>query len=146
MALTLGLLLALSACSAPIEPPLVFYQATTVGISATASAAQASPEISLGYRDTDVAVVPVTTATGEHIRSKNPNTTNGKGKFEDALSVFGQFQVDTGAGAQQANVGLGKFFATGIAAEQLAVGFKYKEGGTPIPPDTAPAPAAPKLN
>jgi hypothetical protein len=79
-----------------------------------------------------VAVVPVTSG-GQAIRAKNPNPiAGGKGKFEDALSVFGQFQVDT-TGGQTASIGLGKFFATGLAAEQLATGFKYKEGGTPIP-------------
>jgi hypothetical protein len=121
-----------SGCNSSPDLPLVFYQATTVGITANASPAQASPEISLGYRDTDVAVVPVT-SNGNAIRAKNPNQVAGsKGKFEDALSVFGQFQVDTSAGTTS-NIGLGKFFATGLAAEQLAIGFKYKEGGTPIP-------------
>jgi hypothetical protein len=44
-------------------------------------------------------------------------------KFEDALSVFGQFQVDTNADTknQTAYNGLGKFFVTG-----LSVGFKCK--------------------
>jgi hypothetical protein len=121
----------LSGCNTNPDLPLVFYQATTVGITANASPAQASPEISLGYRDTDVAVVPVT-ANGQPIRAKNPNpNTNGKGKYEDALSVFGQFQVDTAAGPST-SIGLGKFFATGLAAEQLANGFKYRVGGMPI--------------
>ncbi len=124
----------LSGCNSSPDLPLVFYQATTVGITANASPAQASPEISLGYRDTDVAVVPVTTSSGHAIRAKNPNPiAGGKGKFEDALSVFGQFQVDTSAG-QTSSIGLGKFFATGLAAEQLADGFKHREGGTPLPP------------
>jgi hypothetical protein len=124
--------IALAGCNTPDNLPLVFYQATTVGITVNASPAQGSPEISLGYRDTDVAVVPVTSG-GRSIRAKNPNPNAGaKGKFEDALSVFGQFQVDTSAG-QTPTIGLGKFFATGLAAEQLAIGFKYKEGGTPIP-------------
>lgn len=50
---------ALAVCNSYPTPPLVFYQAATLGISASATGAGATPEFSLGYRDTDVAVVPV---------------------------------------------------------------------------------------
>jgi hypothetical protein len=143
--------MALSGCNAPDNLPLVFYQATTVGITANASPAQGSPEISLGYRDTDVAVVPVI-AGGRQVRGVSPLNSDDnlndqedlvtlvsptdkqkRAKFQDALSVFGQFQVDTSAGGNNqtgASVGLGKFFATGLAARSLAVGFKCKLANT----------------
>jgi hypothetical protein len=137
------LAMALAGCYSTQNPPLVFLQATTVGISASTTGSSGTPELALGYRDIDVALVPVTDEAGRQIRAKNPNpNAGGKGKFEDALSVFGQFQVNTNAGAQT-SAGLGKFFATGLAAEQLAVGFKYKEGGTPIPiPKAGAAPGS----
>ena len=40
---------------------------------------------------------------------------------KDAFSVLGQFELVTEG--QQAKVGLGKFFATGLAARRLADGF-----------------------
>ncbi|MEO1083978.1 MAG: hypothetical protein AAFY88_07030 [Acidobacteriota bacterium] len=67
--------------------------------------------------------------------------TSGDGKRSlqtnrDTFSTFGQFQVDadTGNDENQADsirpsVGLGKFFATGFAAEELAKGFKAKLSG-----------------
>jgi hypothetical protein len=143
---TFTLMVVLGGCNAPDNLPLVFYQATTVGITANASPAQGSPEISLGYRDTDVAVVPVI-AGGRKVRGVSPVNSEDSlneqesslilsgskdkqktAKFEDALSVFGQFQVDTNADtkSQTASIGLGKFFATGLAARSLAVGFKCK--------------------
>jgi hypothetical protein len=127
----------------------VFYQATTVGITANASPAQGSPEISLGYRDTDVAVVPVI-AGGKKVRGVSPSNPDGslnppvvdgeaiatgvtdKKKhttYQDALSVFGQFQVDTSTATPGLSVGLGKFFATGLAARSLATGYECKLAG-----------------
>jgi|SRR5271166_2720993 len=115
----LGIFPALSGCNSYPNPPLVFYQATTLGITANATGGTATPELSLGYRDTDVALVPVATNTGVPITSSLPGS---GGQFVDALSVLGQFQVDTAA-ATTPHVGLGKFFATGAAAKRLADGF-----------------------
>jgi hypothetical protein len=120
--ISLSIIPALSGCNTPDNAPLVFYQATTLGISASSTGAQATPELSLGYRDTDVAIVPIA-AYGKPVRSVLPG---GNGQtFQDALSVLGQFQVNTAAGAAP-NVGLGKFFATGAAAKRLADGFAHQ--------------------
>jgi len=109
--------------------PLVFLQTQTLGITANASGGQATPELTLGYRDLDIAVVPVSDANGVPVRSVNPEgKANGGGQFQDALSVLGQFDVNTNAGTA-VGVGLGKFFATGTAASKLAEGFKYKLAG-----------------
>jgi hypothetical protein len=127
----------LGGCSTYPNAPLVFYQATTVGISASTTGSSATPELSLGYRDTDVALVPVTDEAGKPIRAINPAPTGGA-KFSDAMSVFGQFQVNTNAGTAT-NAGLGKFFATGIAAQDLAAGFRdwQRQGLKPLAPAKA---------
>ena len=118
----------LSGCNTTADVPLVFVQTTSVGISASATGGTATPELTVGYRDVDVAVVPVTRG-GLLINSVNPQ--NGA-QFSDALSVIGQFQV--GANANTApNVTLGKFFATGTAASKLAEGYRCQAGGANVP-------------
>lgn len=145
--LSLVMALFLTGCNTSYDSPLVFLQTTTVGISAgTPAAGAAAPDLSLGYRDVDVAVVPVV-AAGQPVRGQSPGpagggaggaldnrmllaatTPSGAGgpEYSDALSVLGQFSVNTGQqsqGQQLPSVGLGKFFATGLAARQLAYGF-----------------------
>jgi len=120
--------LALCACNANPNAavPLVFLQTQTLGITANATGAQATPELTLGYRDVDVALVPVQGANGEQIGSVQ------KGQYKDAFSVFGQFDTNTATGTS-VSVGLGKFFATGTAAAHLAQGFQYKIEGVKPP-------------
>jgi hypothetical protein len=99
-------------CNAPDKTPLVFVQSQTLGITANASGSTATPELTLGYRDLDVALVPV--------GAENNGMAN---KNSDAYSVIGQFNAGVTSGtAPQAN--LGKFFATGLAARDVALGFK----------------------
>jgi hypothetical protein len=97
-------------------------QTTSVGITAASTGGQATPELTVGYRDVDVALVPVT--KGEMpIRSINPSGAGGK--FSDALSVLGQFDVGVAAKSGVVpGVSLGKFFATGTAASKLAEGYR----------------------
>jgi len=116
---------ALLGCSSSANTPLIFLQAHTLGISANASS-QSTPELTLGFRDLDVAIVPVSDANGQPIRSVQ------KGQYKDALSVFGQFEATTESGALP-NAGLGKFFATGTAAAHLAQGFQHKLCGANCP-------------
>jgi hypothetical protein len=116
-----GFASALAGCNSYPTPPLVFYQATTLGISASATGAGATPEFSLGYRDTDVAVVPVADSLGTKIRADDQPAAGGR--YRDALSVLGQFSVNTTVSGTP-TVGLGKFFATGLASQDLAEGFR----------------------
>ena len=95
------------------EPMLVFGQSHTVGLTIAGSTTEQRGELSLGYKDYDVAVVPTQALSkaGEHA---------------DSLSVIGQFELAGGAENAQPNVGLGKFFATGMAAKTLADGSRCK--------------------
>jgi hypothetical protein len=131
------LAMALAGCYSSQNPPLVFLQATTVGISAGATGSTGTPELALGYRDVDLALVPVTDEFGKPIRGESPTGTK-QPKFKDAMSVFGQFQVDTSAGTKT-SAGLGKFFATGLAAQAIADGFRdwQRQGLKPLPPAKA---------
>jgi hypothetical protein len=114
----------LSGCNTTGDVALVFVQTTTVGISASATGGQATPELTVGYRDADVALVPVTKGDSQ-IRSVTPGS---GGQYQDALSVLGQFQVGANA-TSSPNAALGKFFATGTAASKLAEGYRCQLSG-----------------
>jgi hypothetical protein len=118
--------LLLSACSYGSNPPLVFGQAHTVGVSIHGSATQQGADLTVGYRDVDIAVVPVTAvdASGRLVRIKADVADKDGGVSSNSLSVLGQFEVDAQAAGPK--VGLGKFFATGLAADKLADGFNAK--------------------
>ena len=108
--------------------PLIFVQTQSLGITAGANAAQAAPELTLGYHNVDVALVPVAIG-GEPLYGTLQDKTNGT--FTDALSVIGQFNANA-AGGTAATAGLGNFFATGQAAKRLGDGFAHKLG-EPVP-------------
>ncbi|HEY0106341.1 MAG TPA: hypothetical protein VGB91_09675 [Rhizomicrobium sp.] len=139
--------LCLGGCVAGPTPPLMFVQTQTVGIAATGGTASQGAEMTFGYRDFDVAIVPTVVSDKDGNPVKNADGTvarltayNSSGQCNaapsqpagsvaptcgtfDALSVLGQFEVGTSGGT---NVTLGKFFATGTAASTLADGFKAK--------------------
>jgi hypothetical protein len=106
----------LAGCNTTGDVPLLFVQTTSVGITAAATGGQAAPELTVGYRDVDVALVPVT-------KGDVAITSTSTNQFRDALSVFGQFSVGAN-GATTPNANLGKFFATGTAASKLAEGYR----------------------
>ncbi len=111
-----------TACTTIQNPPLLFGQSHSVGIVIGGSAADNGAELTLGYKDRNIAIVPVT------VKQQNGDSTQIKGTasagFQDALSVLGQFEVN--AKATQVETSLGKFFATGLAAKRLADGFAAK--------------------
>jgi hypothetical protein len=78
----------------------------------------------LGYKDSDVAIVPVTaTENGQPI----PICAL-KGAARDSFSVFGQFGGDANVSATAA-VELKSFFSTGIAAGNLAEAYNRSGQG-----------------
>lgn len=110
--------------------PLIFGQSHTVGISIGASTTDQGGELVLGYKDKNIAIVPVTErkADGDYLQIKSSIIDeNGQGPDTDALSVLGQFETSGSAGVNP-NFSLGKFFATGLAAQKLADGFAAKLG------------------
>ena len=117
--------ISLAGCASSQNLPLIFGQSHTVGISIGAGASDQGADFVLGYKDKNVAIVPVSVQESDgssvQIGSMSGN------EFEDALSVLGQFKVKTDT--SQGDVGLGKFFATGAAAKSLADGFSCKLAG-----------------
>jgi hypothetical protein len=111
----------LSGCASQFDTRLIFVQTHTVGITAATTGGQATPELTVGYRDVDVALVPVK-KSAVPIGSSTPGK---NGAFEDAYSVLGQF--DVGASVTP-GITLGKFFATGTAASKLAEGYRCQLG------------------
>ena len=120
----LVMFLSIAGCATKQNLPLVFGQAHTVGISISGTTTQQGGEFTLGYKDWNFAIVPVTVSQAN---GGNSQITATAGTHQDALSVLGQFNVKAKGGVQS-EVGLGKFFATGMAANKLADGFAAKLG------------------
>jgi hypothetical protein len=115
----------ITGCVSNQDLPLIFGQSQTVGISIGAGAADQGADFVLGYKDKNVAIVPV---TAKDLDGSSVQVASKSGEeFEDALSVLGQFEVKTDTA--QGNVGLEKFFATGAAAKSLSDGFSCKLAG-----------------
>ena len=128
------LLLGLSACS-NAGTPLIFGQSDTIGITVSGSLPDQGGEITVGYKSRNIAIVPtaIVSEVDGQVTNVRGTATNG---FIDALSVLGQFEANVRAA--QPEVGLGKFFATGIAAQKLADGFAAELGYIYPPPAPAP--------
>jgi hypothetical protein len=102
---------------------LLFAQITSLGFSAGSTAAQSGVDLTLGYKDANVAVVPVTARDGAGVGAPLRSRI---GQFYDSYSVLGQFSFDASQSATLGEAGLGKFFATGGAATRLSQGFAIR--------------------
>ena len=105
---------------------LVFADTTDIGVSihpATTSGAQ----FVVGYKQRDLAVIPVggLDARGQLLQRR---THAGDGS-KDAISVFGQFASSSANASGKQAIGLGRFFATGVASVNLAEGYRQKWAG-----------------
>lgn len=110
----------LGGCAQNLNTPLLFGQTQTVGVTVNGSSTQQAAELTLGYRDFNVALVPVA-VTSESGQVLPVRSSVGGRQAGDAYSVLGQFDVDANSTLPSAK--LGKFFATGLAAQKLADGF-----------------------
>lgn len=116
--------LGLAGCATSEEgSPLVFARTQTYGMTLAGSVPDQGAQLTLGYGDRNLAVVPTTQSNGEQIRG------TGQGSdFQDSLSVLGQFEAS--GNATNVSASLGTFFSTGNAARLLAQGFSCKLGPT----------------
>ena len=114
----------LSGCEVVPNPPLVFAQSQTLGVTIAGAPASQGGEFTVGFRDWNVAVVPVTVTQGDGTVTALTASANKEAgqDFQDAFSTLGQFEAEV-EGSSSPKVGLGKFFATGLAAKVLADGF-----------------------
>jgi hypothetical protein len=107
--------------------PLVFTEANNIGITVASSPASSQGgEVTLGYRSLDLALVPVTVTQADGNATSLAVNIRGAdgGEAADTFSVLGQFEAN--AQAPAAATSLGRFFATGLAAQKLADGFGQK--------------------
>lgn len=127
--------LGLCACASS-GTPLIFGSATTFGVSVNATPDIQGFDFTLGYKDKNLAIVPVAVTTNGSIEEITAWSKTCSDK-RDALSVFGQFtskgdwtilggnSTDANAAkSQKGHVKLDRFFATGIAASHLANGYR----------------------
>lgn len=150
--------LAVAGCATdiPKNMPLIFGESITVGIGIGATAADQGASVTVGFKSHDVAIIPVVAYDKDgnpvHLHATVTETTGDKAAAQaqksknkaagdpgstttntDSYSVLGQFS--TTADGSGRRVGLGKFFATGTAAQQLSAGFaeclKKDTCGTP---------------
>lgn len=117
---------ALASCKSRDNPPLLFVQADSYGASVSAGTGSQGVQANVGYKGFNFAAVPVTVKdAGGNPRPLHAVNTN---ENFDAYSVFGHFSSTagtTGNAGTQPEIGIGKFFATGLAARRLAEGFRY---------------------
>jgi hypothetical protein len=126
-------LLLVSGCASNQNLPLVFGQSQTVGISIGAGVSEQGADFVLGYKDKNIAIIPIAIEVTEGNYAQVGSQSGGG--FDDSFSVLGQFEVN--ANTKNGDVGLGKFFATGAAAKALADGFASKlSNGELDKPDT----------
>lgn len=114
-------------CASNQDLPLIYAQSTTVGISVGATTDEQGGTFVLGFKDKNIAIVPVTVSNSDGGSSYLGSTSGDE--FEDAFSVLGQFQVDSES--TTGSVSLGRFFSTGSAAKSLADGYSCKLAGGP---------------
>lgn len=129
----------------PFQTPLVYARTDIFGLDAggTLQDAATSQEagLTLGYSSRNLALVPVYRESANHhidaLYSESIAQSSRK-QGRDAFSVLGQFQ--SGSGLTGTTFGLARFFATGMAAANLARGLQATVSkGEPA---QKPAPAA----
>ena len=114
-------------CATRGDVPLIFGTSNTVGISMGGTAAEQGADITIGYKSQDFALVPVTIVQPDGTEQQIGSAIRGD-SFRDSFSVLGQFETSASRSSTTVTTGLGKFFATGVAAKKLSDGFAKKLG------------------
>jgi len=110
---------ALTGCGSTM--PLVFLDKSSAGIAVSTDNGL---DVSVGFNTISISLVPVA------VRQKDKeggvtaieSLQAEDGPKKDAYSTFGNFTTDTNADAKTAStsIGLGRFFATGMAAQNIS--------------------------
>jgi hypothetical protein len=104
---------------------LMYAQYNSLGFIVSASGTQQGADLTLGYKDRNLAIVPSVHRNADGIAE--PRYSIGtQGTHKDSLSVLGQFDFAGGNDNSTVDATLGKFFSTGIAARRLGDGFHAK--------------------
>jgi hypothetical protein len=111
-----------TATATEILPALVFGQSDTFGLNVGVSAADKGADFTLGYSGRNIAIMPVFAEDGLG-KFQGVGSANAHGAV-DSFSVIGQFKADTAGTAK--SIDLDRFFATGLAAQELSSGLQIK--------------------
>lgn len=114
-------------CASNTDLPLIFGTSNTIGISIGGSAPEQGGDFTIGYKGQDFALVPVSVHQPDGTERQIGVEVDG-GQHRDAFSVLGQFKASAASSGNVPKAGLGKFFATGLAAKTLGDGFAKKLG------------------
>jgi len=119
----------------PYQRPLVYARTDVIGFDIGGSTADQGLDFTFGYSGRNLAAIPVA-SLGAGGRSGTLTGHDSGANGKDTFSVFGQFKSST----ETARLGFGleRFFATGIAAQNLAGGLQDL-----VAKDRPAAPAAP---
>jgi hypothetical protein len=115
----------------PYQLPLVYARTDIVGIDIGGSAAEQGAVFTLGYSGRNLAVVPTyAPESGQRAAGLLGNVGDAT-TSRDASSVLGQFKSST----ETSGLGFGieRYFATGIAAQNLSRGLRAAIAATPPP-------------
>lgn len=146
--------LALGGCAIPAHSnALVFATNTTIALDVSAAPSTGTPNITLGYKRQEFALVPLVANQGSSRegdrqsfaceKSDSDNSTcvlmGREGQNKDAYSVLasleGGVSTTTGTGSTELKSTIGQYFATGLAARALA-----EKGGAALVNPTAQSP------
>jgi hypothetical protein len=104
----------------PYQRPLVFMRTDVFGFDIGGSAAEQGAQFGLGYASRNLALIPVVaTGAGGKVSRLTGEDGDSDGT-RDSYSVLGQFKSDTQT--RRLGFGLERFFATGMAAQNLGAG------------------------
>lgn len=98
---------------------LVFGTSDTLGLTIAGGANEGGGEVTLGFKERNIAFSPVTNKSNTLLGANDV----GKTGASDTYAVLGSFALNT----QAQNITLGRFFSTGFAARDLARGFACSE-------------------
>ncbi|GEM_PF-6084253 len=116
--------LLLAACEEHAGNPVVFGQTQALGITLGQSPTTQAPEFVFGFKDANIAILPTVAVSPTNEMIELGGTAKFPGQeFNETYSVLGQFNNETPTQIGEGKVVLGKFFATGIAAQKLSAGF-----------------------
>jgi hypothetical protein len=126
----------------PYQRPLIYLRSDVVGFDIGGSAAEQGAQFTFGYSGRNIAMIPVASLGAGGKVGGLSGQESADDKTSDTYSVFGQFRAST----ETARLGFGleRFFATGIAARNLAEGVQdlIAKGESKTAP-TAAVPAGP---
>jgi len=131
-----------AATSSPYQSPLLFMRSDVVGIDIGGSLAQQGLQFVIGDSNRNLALIPVAARNGwDKAVPITGDAAEQDGSQLDTLSVIGQFKAETNTA--QLNVGLQRYFATGVAARNLSDALKEAVvAKTAEPGASAPATAS----